>query len=325
MSQAETLERAAQTALFHPRRLGHANLYVSDYEKAFDFYHSVVGFEEVYRQPDKKASFISNGNTYHDYGLMDVHGDYLAKEPKPGLNHLAFELENEVALVEGYRAALKAGVVFTSTQNHDVAHSAYAKDPDGNVVEFYADVFADWRTARSGVISGKKPKYVPGETDAPKAESFYPVNPPIRKVDASVFRGRTVSHAGLVARNYEEMVDFYTGVAGLTPVAGGRSGSFTLLRGSFGTGDLSLFRQGPGLEAGLHHVGMDAWSETDLDRAVAMLPEKGLTLVRDVSHPARRAVTIKDPDGIGLQFYVNRRWEPSVIATVDAATAPYLL
>jgi len=325
MSEAHTLDRNAQTALFRPRRLGHANLYVSDYEKAFDFYNQVVGFEEVYRQPDKKASFISNGNTYHDYGLMDIHGDYLAKQPKPGLNHLAFELENEVALVEGYRAALKAGVVFTSTQNHDVAHSAYAKDPDGNVVEFYADVFADWRTARSGVISGKKPVYIPGETDVPKAESYYPVNPPIRKVDASVFRARTVSHAGLVTRNYEEMFDFYTRVAGLTPVVGKRTSPFTLLRGSYGKSDLSLFREGPDLEPGLHHVGMDAWSEADLDRAVAMLPQKGLTLLHDVSHPARRAVTIKDPDGIGLQFYVNRRWEPSVIATIAAKIAPYLL
>ncbi len=325
MTQIETLERVTNTAIFHPRRLGHANIYVSDYEKAFDFYHSVVGFEEVYRQPDKKASFISNGNTYHDYGLMDIHGDYLAKEPKPGLNHLAFELENEVALVEGYRAALKAGVVFTSTQNHDVAHSAYTLDPDGNKVEFYADVFADWRTARSGTISSKKPKYIPGETDPPKAESFYPVNPPIRKVEGSVFRARSVKHAALVARDYEKMYDFYTTVAGLAPVVGARSSLFALLRGTFGEGDLGLFREGPGLLPGLHHVGMDVGSEADLDRAIQMLPFRSMKLERDVSHPARRAVTVLDPDGIGLQFYVNRRWEPSVIATVNAEIAPYLL
>src|SRR5262245_29888845 len=60
MSQSDT---AKASGFFRPRRLGHANLFVSDYERASEFYQSVVGFEEVYRQPDNRASFLSNGNT----------------------------------------------------------------------------------------------------------------------------------------------------------------------------------------------------------------------------------------------------------------------
>src|SRR6201989_82247 len=95
---------------FAPRRLGHANLFVSNYEQSADFYKSIVGFEEVYRQPNNKASFLSNGNTYHDLALTDVTSPYGAKGQKPGLMHCAFELENEVELVEGYNRSVAAQV-----------------------------------------------------------------------------------------------------------------------------------------------------------------------------------------------------------------------
>jgi catechol 2,3-dioxygenase len=95
---------------FRPRRLGHANLFVSNYEQATEFYKSVVGFEEVYRQPDNQASFLSNGNTYHDLALTDIRSKYAAKGQKPGLWHLAFEVETEQELVEDYSRAKAAGV-----------------------------------------------------------------------------------------------------------------------------------------------------------------------------------------------------------------------
>ena len=147
---ASTTEKTQR--YFSPRRLGHANLWVSDYERAYDYYRNVIGFEHAYIQPDNQASFVSNGNTYHDYGLIDIHGRYAKPGQNPGLNHFAFELRNELELAEGYRRAKAAGVQFSSLQDHDVAHAAYQLDPDGNQVEVYADVVADWRAARSGVI-----------------------------------------------------------------------------------------------------------------------------------------------------------------------------
>lgn len=73
MNDVQRTPRAGKSRdYFRPRRLGHANLFVGDYSRAADFYTSVVGFEEVYRQPDNQASFLSNGNTYHDLALTDV-------------------------------------------------------------------------------------------------------------------------------------------------------------------------------------------------------------------------------------------------------------
>ena len=168
---------------FRPRRLGHANLFVSNYQNAADFYQRVVVFRDAYRQPDNQASFLSNGNTYHDLALTDMRSKYAAKGQKPGLWHLAFELENEQDLVEGYNRAKNADVEFAFVMDHDVARSVYKNDPDGNMVEIYADVESDWRAMRQGTIIKEKPKWIPGIASKPLTEKNYPVNPDLVVVE----------------------------------------------------------------------------------------------------------------------------------------------
>ena len=326
MSIAATLDRQDQsTGLFHPRRLGHANLYVSDYERAQEFYYRVAGFHEVYRQPDNQASFISNGNTYHDFGLTDVRSHYAPKGQKPGLFHLAFEVETEAQLVEDFYRAEAAGEKFPKIRDHDVAHSLYRDDPDGNMMEIYADVIRDWRAVRSGIIIKEKPEWVPGVTNPPSTERNYPIDPEIRVVKDAIFHSTKVTHVAMVAADYEAMYRFYTYVVGLSPLTGGPKAPFAVLTGTCGVGDLTLLRRRPGLEPGFHHVGIMVQDEPDLARSLAALGGAGIKLEREVVHAARRTVCIKDPDGIGLHFYVNRDWTPSALADVDAETAAYLL
>jgi catechol 2,3-dioxygenase len=312
------------TPFFRPRRLGHANLFVGDYERASDYYRDIVGIHEVYRQPDNKASFVSNGNTYHDLGLTDIHSKYAPEGQRTGLFHYAFEVETEVDLVEGYRRAVEAGVRFKSTEDHDVAHSLYLYDPDGLMVEVYADVIADWRSFRRGIIVKEKPKYIPGVTSEPNPHHNYPQDPKIEVVGHAVFHTKRTSHVGVVAAHYEEMVDFYTRVIGLQPFAGSASGPYAVLQGTDG-GALTLYRQASGLEPGLHHVGFEVWDEGDFDRALAALDKARIGVERLVDTPARRAATIIDPDGIRLQFFVNRRWTPEEVGKITTADAPYLL
>jgi catechol 2,3-dioxygenase len=241
---------------WRPRRLGHTNLFVSSYERAEDYYRDVVGFMEAYRQPNNMAAFMSNGNTYHDFGLTDIHSRYCKPGQRPDLWHLAFEVENEVDLVDGYDRAIEAGVAFESTDDHDVAHSLYFTDPDGHLVEIYADVMDDWRAHRKGIINKEKPKYVPGVSSKPVAEKLYPKNPKLDVLDDAVFHPKKVTHAALVTANFEELFGFYTKIIGLTPFVGSPENSFAVLRGTVGTGDLTLYRYRPGLELGLHHTGI---------------------------------------------------------------------
>jgi catechol 2,3-dioxygenase len=294
--------------------------------KASEFYTGVLGFEEVYRQPDANmSSFISNGNTYHDFGLTDIHSRYAAKDQRPGLYHIAFEHQTEAELVKGYDRAIAAGVKFRAARDQDVARSVYTYDPDHTHVEYYADTVADWRSVRHGIIVKKKPEWIPGVTSVPITEARHPTGDDLRYVKDAVLHGKKVTHVSLVAADYEAMYDYYTTVAGLNIFAGSRSGSYTVLRGSAGEGDITLYRPGAGLTPGLRHVGVQMWGEDDLDHALAEIPSRGLKILGSIEHAARRAVVIEDPDGSPLQLYVNRQWTPAVVGTVSAADALYLL
>lgn len=315
---------AIDRPLFTPRRLGHANLWVSDYEKAYDYYRNVIGFEHAYIQPDNKASFVSNGNTYHDYGLIDVRSPYAKPGQKPGLNHFALELRNEVELADGYRRAKAAGIAFASMQDHDVAHSLYMTDPDGNEVEVYADVVADWRSARTGQIIKKKPKFVPGETSKPVAEELFPKDPEILMVKEAPFHPWRTAHISLFARDYSRMLEFYTRVIGLQIFAGGAGMDFVILKGTASQGDLVLHRS-EGTAHGLHHVGVEMSDEARLDEAVAALKGSDIRIESAIEHDARRSLTIVGMDDVRTQFFVNRAWSPEALRGLDAKTAVALL
>ncbi|SDC47833.1 VOC family protein [Paraburkholderia lycopersici] len=320
--QLATTDQSA--ALFKTRRLAHSNIFVSDYVKACDFYHDAFGFAEAYRQPDNLASFLSNGNTYHDFALVDVKSKYAKPGQRPGLNHLAFEVESEDVLVAGYKAALAAGVEFLGAADHDVAHSIYLKDPDGNEVEFYADVVEDWEEARKGIIIKKKPQWIPGETNVPDTRQLFKAVPNLKRLSNVLVQGKRVTHMGLAVRDFDAMYDFYTRVAGLRPFFGDRASQCVLLAGFASSGDISLLRN---VEAndGMHHMGVEVWSEADLEAAVDGIKRIGGQVMREVDHAARHAVCVTDADGLLVQLYVNRDWRPDVIATADAADLPFLL
>ncbi|MGI8525551.1 MAG: VOC family protein [Pseudolabrys sp.] len=310
---------------FSPRRLGHANLFVSDYGRAADFYKKVVGFEEVYRQPDNQASFLSNGNTYHDLALTDIHSKYAKKDQKPGMWHLAFELETEVDMVDGYNRAKADGVPFSFVMDHDVARSLYQNDPDGNLVEIYADVEKDWRSMRQGIIVKEKPKWVPGITSVPLTEKNYPQDPQLVVVKDSIFHPKKVAHVALVADKFEDMFDYYVNVVGLSLLFGDRQADSAVLRGTSSDGDVTLYRKNANLLPGLHHVGFEVWDDADLKHSIAALPGSGVKVEREVDHPSRHSVVIQDMDGLLLQFFVNRNWTADVIGKARADELPYLL
>lgn len=324
MGAATMTTQAGAETVFRPRRLGHANLFVSDYVKSAEFYTKIIGFEEVYRQPDANlSSFISNGNTYHDFGLTDIHSRYAKPGQGTGLYHIAFELECEVALVDGYNRALQSGWSFRAARDQDVARSVYTYDPDHTHVEFYADTVADWRSQRHGIVIKKKPEYIPGVTSAPLSEPFYPTGD-LRYVKDAALHAKRVTHVALATNDFESMLDYYTRFAGLDIFAGGAHAPYAVLNGTASQGDLTLFRAGDGLEPGFLHVGVEMWDEADV-RAAASLKDQGVRVVRAADHPARCATTILDPDGIPLQLYVNRRWEAPLLANLSPSEALALL
>ncbi len=314
--------RDGQT-FFQPRRLGHVNLVVDDVDRSMDFYMQVVGFEEAYRRPQVKAGFLSNGNTHHDIGLVESSGP-LGQGRPAGLNHTAFELETEVDLVADYDRAISSGIEFDRTSDHDIAHAVYGLDADGNQYEVYADVIREWRQARHGVVTKPKPNWKPGSTP-PNSERNYHRDPEIRRVKDAIFHPLRTTHAVLVLENFERAFETYCTVVGLSPIVGDADSAFAVLGGTCGERNLGLFRARDGRVPGLHHVGLQVWGESDLNESLKRLASTGHEIEAEFDYPTRRGVFLKDPDGIRLQFYVDRDPGAEALRHCDEETALFLV
>jgi len=302
---------------FRPRRLGHVNLYVGDLERSIAFYEQVCGIELVRREKAIGGGFHSNGNTHHDIGMIEVSKgvDRIGRDGKiqiaasrgtaPGLNHLGWEMENEVELVAAYRRLQSSGLPIYRTADHLISHSLYIGDPDGNVHEFYADAIPDWRT----VFNLDHDDLVTAQWDplcvAPSPATYYPVEPTIRRVDAAPLHPKHISGATLATRDFDAMHRFFVEVGGLTPleddgVAGKRR---VVLAGGRGHPDLTLIEAAERAPTGLRLFSFVLAKDDDPARAAERLSARGATTLRKVEDARRRAVVLTDPDGFQVEFY----------------------
>lgn len=318
-------ERAESGAVpLTPRRLTHANLFVADWQKSFAFYRDVVGLNESYTRPPFKAGFLTNGATHHDIAVMEFSPRYWKRTPRPvGLFHVAFEMEHDLALCRWHDRALELGVEFSMIEDHRNTHSLYMYDPDGNQIEVYVDTLKDWTIIKSGTIQWMNREWRPWDPP-PTTETFYIERPAFVRVETAPFHPLHTTHAVFVARDYPAMVRFYTEVVGLKPVAGGPERPFIALQGTLGDRSVSLFRAGPTLEPGFHHVGLVASDERDLGRSIDRAKAQGVAIEAVLDHPARLSVVIRDVDGHRVQLYAERSgaldWD-----RLDPADALYLV
>jgi catechol-2,3-dioxygenase len=119
------------------RRLNHAVLFVSDLERAVDFYTAVLGFTIVVREPRANAAFLrcADSDNHHDLGLFGIGPS--APHPQrgmTGLYHLAWQVDTIDQLVN-MRAHLLEAAALTGESSHGATKSLYAADPDGNEFE----------------------------------------------------------------------------------------------------------------------------------------------------------------------------------------------
>src|SRR5262245_13938195 len=326
--------QASVKVKFGPRRLGHANIFVGDLERTMNFYNTVVGLAEVCRETGIEAGFLSNGNTHHDVGCMqasgvtrigrDGHVQVTAERgARPGLNHFGLEMENEAQLVAAYLRARQTGLALHRTTDHQLSHSIYVFDPEGNLLEFYADMMKEWWTVfkpETTLISG----HWDPTAAAPTAQSFYHPRPEIKEVVGAVFRPQRITHAALVVRDFGTMLGFYTDVAGLERVFVGDNDTWAVLGGTAGGHALTLLPETAERPAGMHHIGFSMKDDRALDEALARARAAGLRPERVLDHPMKRAVFIEDPDGMRIEFAVERAPAFARRTAGDEELIPYL-
>jgi catechol 2,3-dioxygenase len=319
---------------FGPRRLAHGNFFVRNVEPSLDFYQRVCGLTLVFREPGIQAVFLSNGNSHHDVALMGISTearigrDGQVQVPRgrgsaPGLNHLGFEMATEADLVAAYRRAVAAGLPLHRTADHQIAHSVYLFDPEGNYLEMYADASRDWR----GIYRAVGDQLLTGvwdpESAPPNTEPLYDPDPDYARVEDAVLHPIRTSRATFAVRDLPRAVSFYTEVVGLHVRAGGAQSGCAVLGGELGGPDIGLITAGGDIAPGLHHFGLQL-GEDELAQARDRLAGHGVPILLELDTAAKKSIVITDPDGMRLEFFVPGE-HPIPDSQGDGPAAAYVI
>ena len=323
-----------------PRRIGHLNLFVSDLERSTAFYRDVCGFREVFREPGISMVFMSNGNTHHDLGLIEIgDGPRVGKEGhvqvrphagcEPGLNHVGFEMLSEHALVKAYDRAREAGVAISRTTDHQIARSLYMKELNGFVFEFYADMIEDWSGFYSGhrgeLISGQ---WIPDQQESSVTERF-PRNPEIESHSPSAMTSRNVAFVCLAVASLKDSVRFYADILGLEVTIVDFKSRIALLEGSARAGcDVLLVeREEAQIPGGMLFGGIRLGNRLATGETVESLASVDVHACC-VGAADDACIVLRDPDGIGMVFsrFTSReeivRRTPDLLSALDVLPNP---
>ncbi len=301
---------------YRPRRVGHVNFFINDLDRSVEFYTKVCGFEITALEPQIGAGFLSNGNTHHDIGMVEVknyeelaksrHGETAARGYVPGLNHFGWEMENEKDLVDAHFRAIEAGVEPRVT-DQGTSRSNYVFDMDLMLHQFYADQIKDWRTVFTGGPTElhANPPWMPGESE-PSTDPRYDPDPEIRRVEEAPLHPIKVTHGCIVTNDLAALRGFYVDTGGFDPVYETTDGNLVYLRGSASEFDMILAQSDDANAAGFHHCAFEIGPDEDLDEAAAKLAERGIDVIESCDLPHKRSLFILDPDDTPLEFFVRR-------------------
>ena len=119
------------------RRLNHAVLFVSELDRAVEFYQRVFRMTVIAREPRANAAFLraDGSDNHHDLGLFGL-GSAASRPPRGhvGLYHLAWQVDSIDDLVAAREVLLASGIL-RGQSSHGATKSLYGADPDGNEFE----------------------------------------------------------------------------------------------------------------------------------------------------------------------------------------------
>jgi catechol 2,3-dioxygenase len=244
----------------------------------------------------------------------------------PGLGHVAWEMENEAQLVEGCTRARAAGAHFQRTLDHQVAHSAYFADPDGNSVEFYCDTVPEWRRVLQGDMDLVTARWDPWGA-APSQDRLYDTDPERRVVAHAPVQPSRLSHVVLTTDDVPALARFYAEFAGLTMVFEAADGSVVCLGGSARGGefDIAICRRPAAAKRGYHHIAFVMDDAEAVAAAEARVEAAGGAILRRIDDVTKRSFFLADPDGQRIEFLARRQVGPFGIDKMPEDARPFLI
>jgi catechol 2,3-dioxygenase len=130
-----------------PRRLGHVVLNVRDLAASVRFYTDIVGLE-VSDYIEDQMAFLRCGHDHHDLALAQIPREStIAADTyvpgRPGLEHFSYEVSSLAEIEETAAFLQEKGIeIVRGIGKHGPGENLFLvfKDPDGNYVEFYAEM-----------------------------------------------------------------------------------------------------------------------------------------------------------------------------------------
>jgi catechol 2,3-dioxygenase-like lactoylglutathione lyase family enzyme len=115
--------------------IDHVALAVRDVEQSANWYADVLGFERRYEGMwEGIPTFIAKGNTAIAlFPLRGTDSKSASHTGRIGMLHLAFRANRENFLTS--QEELKSRGIKFEFQDHEISHSIYFRDPDGNQLE----------------------------------------------------------------------------------------------------------------------------------------------------------------------------------------------
>ncbi len=125
--------------------LGHVVIKVRELDSSESFYNGVLGLPIVAHNETPPMTFFSLGN-HHDFAIMAVGSDATrADRQSVGLAHVAFCIGNTREQLVDAKLLLDKADIRCTPIDHEVTHSLYFADPDGNQIELYVEASDVWR------------------------------------------------------------------------------------------------------------------------------------------------------------------------------------
>ncbi len=215
-------------------QIGHVHLRVSDSERAMEFYHGLIGLQEVSRDENRIYLSATGQPPFHVI-LTELQG----ARPKPprtrGLFHNAIRFPDREALSRALHRLIEHRYPLGGFSDHKVSEAIYLGDPDGNGVELYAD--------RPREVWPRMGEEIAMVTDPLDLDDLLAQAVDGGKLGEPVHPGTDIGHVHLHVSDLAKGEAFYHGVLGFDITQRTYVGALFLSAGGYH-----------------HHIGLNIWA-----------------------------------------------------------------